>query len=210
MLSINNFIKSYNRRVVLEIPELELDHGVFWIRGQNGSGKSTLLKAMAGIIHFHGDVLLNRHISIKKQPVTYRKQVNFAEAEPVFPEFLTGKEMVKLFMQAKGRLKEQETEFLEHMKVNEYMDEPIGTYSSGMLKKLSIALAFIGNPKLILLDEPLITLDARSMKILYEWIEKKHREKVSFFLSSHQPLEVNGLTSLQEILIEERSAKLKT
>jgi ABC-2 type transport system ATP-binding protein len=134
--------------------------------------------------------------------------VNFAEAEPIFPEFLTGMEMIKLFISAKDAPVGQDKYFIESMKMKDYINEPLGTYSSGMLKKLSIVLAFMGNPKLILLDEPLITLDIESLKILYKWIDEKHRqEKVSFFLSSHQPLEIDEFNIANELLVEQQTVK---
>jgi ABC-2 type transport system ATP-binding protein len=209
MLHLKSFQKSYGATTILKIDDLLIQPGIFWIKGANGSGKSTLLKAIAGIISFDGDILLNQNVSVKKQPIAYRKLVNFAEAEPIFPEFLTGMEMIKLFASAKDAPKGQHEFFLDGMKMNAYVNEPLGTYSSGMLKKLSIVLAFMGNPEIILLDEPLITIDAESLKILYEWIEEKYqRNQVSFFLSSHQPLEVKELSS--ELLVELQTVKLTT
>ena len=172
----------------------------------NGSGKSTLLKSIAGILAFNGDILLDATISIKKQPVAYRKLVNFAEAEPLFPEFLTGMEMIKLFASAKDAPAGQEQQFIESMKMQSYVDRPIGTYSSGMLKKLSLVLAFLGSPKLILLDEPLITIDTESLKILYSWISEQHNKNgVSFMLSSHQALDPDELPEAQELLVENQT-----
>ncbi len=209
MFAITSFRKSYHHRLVLDIPQLKLGRGIFWVRGANGSGKSTLLKTLAGILHFEGDIFLNEHISIKKHPVAYRKRVNFAEAEPVYPEFLTGMDMVRLFATAKEAPAGQEEYFLESMGMKTYINEPLGTYSSGMLKKLSIALAFLGDPRVILLDEPLITLDARSLELLYQWIEKKYLNgNVSFFLSSHQPLEDASWSAMQELLVEKQTVKL--
>jgi ABC-2 type transport system ATP-binding protein len=183
MLHLADFEKSYNNHPILRIPQLNIV-----------SGKSTLLKAIAGIIDFSGDVLLN-DTSIKKRPVDYRKRVNFAEAEPVFPEFLTGREMVGLFMTAKQAPAGQQNYYLESMQMQAYLDQPLGAYSSGMLKKLSLTLAFIGTPSLILLDEPLITLDTVSLDILYGWIkERQQAQGTSFLLSSHQPLERSALS----------------
>lgn len=208
MLQFTEFQKSYGSFTVLRIDTLSIKPGIFWIKGVNGSGKSTLLKAIAGIISFDGDIVLDQNISLKKQPIAYRRLVNFAEAEPIFPEFLTGMEMIKLFISAKDAPVGQDKYFIESMKMNDYINEPLGTYSSGMLKKLSIILAFMGNPKIILLDEPLITLDIESLKILYKWIDEKHRqEKVSFFLSSHQPLEIDELNIANELLVEQQTVK---
>ena len=154
---------------------------------------------------------LNNTISIKKQPVAYRKLVNFAEAEPLFPEFLTGKEMISLFASAKDAGAGQEQYFIESMKMQSYVDRPIGTYSSGMLKKLSLVLAFMGNPKLILLDEPLITIDAGSLKILYSWIRQQHSEKgVSFMLSSHQPLDPDEILGAAELLVADQTLQFNS
>lgn len=193
MLRIADFKKSYHQHPVLDVPSLELDPGIHWIKGVNGSGKSTLLKAIAGIIDFSGDILLD-DVSIRQQPVEYRRKVNFAEAEPVFPEFLTGREMLRLFATAKQAPAGQGTPYLESMQMQSYLDQPLGSYSSGMLKKLSLVLAFTGTPRLILLDEPLITLDTASLDILYGWIRERYTSQgTSFLLSSHQPIEQEAL-----------------
>jgi ABC-2 type transport system ATP-binding protein len=208
MLQLKEFKKTYGSSTVLKIDGLNVEPGIFWIKGVNGSGKSTLLKAIAGVISFDGDILLDKNISLKKQPVAYRRLVNFAEAEPIFPEFLTGMEMIRLFTEAKEAPSQQEKYFVESMGMRDYIKEPLGTYSSGMLKKLSLVLAFLGNPKIILLDEPLITLDLESLKVLYQWIEEKFSlDKVSFFLSSHQPLEPGKLNIKGELLVDQHTVK---
>lgn len=207
MLQLADFEKSYNHAPVLHIPQLEIGPGIYWIKGTNGSGKSTLLKAIAGIIDFSGDILLN-NTSIKKRAVDYRRLVNFAEAEPVFPEFLTGREMLALFMTAKQAPSGQQAPYVESMQMQAYLDQPLGAYSSGMLKKLSLLLAFMGTPSLILLDEPLITLDTASLAILYDWIkERQQTQGTSFLLSSHQPLEQNTLTISGTLHVADKTVK---
>ena len=210
MLQLVNFRKSYGSVLVLKTDYLNLSPGIFWVKGENGSGKSTLLRALAGILSFDGQIILNDQMDLKKQPVGYKQRVNFAEAEPLFPEFLTGMEMINLFSSAKKAPVNQHEYFVKHMSMNEYIHEPLGTYSSGMLKKLSIILAFLGRPEIILLDEPLITLDERSLAILCTWIEEKHRkEGISFLLSSHQTVEVKGLNTIREVLVADQTIKIK-
>ncbi|GAA3990615.1 ABC transporter ATP-binding protein [Mucilaginibacter dorajii] len=209
MLQFHKFQKFYGRYLALKIGDVLIEPGVYWVKGVNGSGKSTLLKTIAGILWFDGDILIDGKYSVKKTPVAYRKLVNFADAEPLFPEFLTGKEMVDLFLYAKGALAGQEKYFIESMQMQSFIDQPIGAYSSGMLKKLSLILAFIGNPKLILLDEPLITLDTDSLGILYQWILfMKQQNGTSFILSSHQDLDSSKLSGAKEILVETQILKI--
>jgi ABC-2 type transport system ATP-binding protein len=206
MLQFVNYKKAYGSFPALKVPDLKIERGIYWIKGVNGSGKSTLLKSVAGILAFDGDIVLDGDISIKKQPVEFRKLVNFSEAEPLFPEFLTGAEMISLFAGAKDAPKGQEAKYIESMGIQTYMDRPIGSYSSGMLKKLSLVLAFLGNPKLILLDEPLITIDTAALKILYSWISEQSRENgVSFMLSSHQALDADELPRSDTLLVQDQT-----
>jgi ABC-2 type transport system ATP-binding protein len=208
MLQFQNFTKSYGNYPALKIENLQLQAGIYWIKGVNGSGKSNLLKSIAGILAFDGDILIDNNISIKKQPVAYRKLVNFAEAEPVFPDFLTGSEMIALFADAKDAPTGQEEHYIKSMGMQSFAGRPVGTYSSGMMKKLSLLLAFLGKPKLILLDEPLITIDTASLAVLNTWIRERHeQEGTSFLLSSHQILEDGSLPVSGELLVEDQTLK---
>lgn len=203
MLQLRNFRKSYKNHLVLQVDALVIPPGVHWVRGANGSGKSTFLKALAGITPFEGSVILNQKTDSKKHPVAYRSAVNFAEAEPVFPDFLTGIELIKLFKSAKRGPEKQEDFYLETMQMTSYVHDPISTYSSGMLKKLSLVLAFIGRPTCILLDEPLNALDSDALLVLYSWIATEQQQRgTMFLLTSHQILEQGILPALSVLLVE--------
>jgi len=185
MLQFQHVRKSYPGQPVLDIPDVRLPGGIFWIRGANGSGKTTLLKMIAGLIPFQGDILYSG-ISLKKQPLAYRRQVGWAEAEPLFPEFVTGKELIALFRSCRHAGKEEADELVSLFGMSAYIGNLVGTYSSGMVKKLAIVLALLGKPALVVLDEPLITLDPESLDILVQLIHEKHRQLgTNFLLSSH-------------------------
>lgn len=202
MLQLLHFSKTYHGRAVLRIDEFTFVPGLHWVQGANGAGKSTLLKAIAGIAPFEGDIRLAGGPSLKRQPAAYRRLVNFAEAEPVFPEFLTGRELIDLFRTAKNGPPDQEKAYLEDLHMTDYVHEPVGTYSSGMLKKLALVLAFLGRPTCIVLDEPLTTLDADAIPVLCAWMVRQQAQGTSFLLSSHQELAPEALPGLQRLLIE--------
>ncbi|MBC6698774.1 ABC transporter ATP-binding protein [Hymenobacter puniceus] len=203
MLTLHNYHKAYNGHLILDIPAFNIDSGIHWLRGHNGSGKSTFLKTVAGIISFEGEISLHNTLSVKKHPTDYRSAVNFAEAEPVFPDFLTGTELIQLFKSAKKAPVRQEEQYVESMRMTAYLPDRISTYSSGMLKKLSLVLAFLGRPACVLLDEPLTTLDADALPILYSWIANQHQQAgTTFLLSSHQPFAGAILPDVREILVE--------
>lgn len=203
MLQLTNFSKTYRGRAVLRVESFAFAPGTYWIQGANGSGKSTLLKAIAGVTPFDGDIQLAGQLSVKKQAVAYRRLVNFAEAEPVFPEFLTGRELIHLFRTAKNGPPNQEDFYLESLQMTAYVHEPVGTYSSGMLKKLALVLAFLGRPTCVVLDEPLTTLDAGAIPVLCAWIASlRAQQGTSFLLSSHQSMAAELLPPLHYVMVE--------
>lgn len=184
MLEIRNFEKSYPNGFRLKIDDLSVADGVHLIQGENGSGKSTLFKAIAGIHPFKGEILLDR-ISIKHSPVSYRSMVNYAPAEPQFPDFLSLDELAGFVAKAKKAAPEQSGFLMDLFGVRNFSTYAVGTYSSGMLKKTALILAFLGNPRLVILDEPFTTIDKETQDNLLSLIGDQRREGVSFLVSSH-------------------------
>ena len=194
-IALMNYRKYFGTREILNIPELKLNRGIHWIRGENGAGKSTLLRSVAGICGFKGTIVLNDTIDLVKNPVEYRRKVNFAEAEPLFPPFLTGNDLFELFCETKSADIPRAEALTEQMKID-FLDDPVSSYSSGMLKKLSLVLAFTGQAEVILLDEPLITLDGASTAVVLAWIEEYYRRyNTSFLVTSHQEIPQSLYTS---------------
>ena len=140
----------------------------------------------------------------------YTKQVSFSEAEPVYPSFLTGLELMKFYIQTKGGTKEQLQDIASALGMTNSISKQTGTYSSGMLKKLSLLLSFAGSPKLVLLDEPFITLDVAAVQALRQIIDEKRNRQVSFLISSHQEFELDFpfeiLSIQQQTIIKETNA----
>ena len=184
MIELLNYSKAYGEHVVLSINSFRLNPGIHLIQGINGSGKTSLFKSIAGIISFHGDCLVHG-LSIKDSPVDYRKRVNFCEAEPVFPSFLSGKEIIRFVDKAKNTPERELSRLLNSFNLLDFWHHPINKYSSGMLKKTAHAVAFLGMPKLILLDEPFTTIDQESKRILCDLIIEYHKNGCSFLISAH-------------------------
>ncbi|WP_447641337.1 MULTISPECIES: ATP-binding cassette domain-containing protein [Chitinophagaceae] len=208
MLQISNYKKSYGKKIVLAIENCLLDQGIYWIQGVNGSGKSTLLRSIAGILSFNGTIVWNGLDSVK-EGIAYRSKVNFGDAEPMFPGFLTGNELIKMFLDVKKAPLGQEKNLVADLQMEYYLDTTVSTYSSGMLKKLSLLLSFLGNPELIILDEPFITIDVATLETVYSWIKKSWREKhITFLLSSHQTIDPTAFPELIKMQITDKNLML--
>lgn len=193
MLSFSHFQKNYGAVTALQIPELTIPPGIHWLKGQNGSGKTTVFKCLAGLLPFSGDIYLDG-LNARKQRVLYRKQVNYGEAEPIYPEFLSAHDLIQFVAQTRKAPIQQIDNLVNALGIDEFMYHPCRTYSSGMLKKLSLVLALLGSSKLVLLDEPLNTLDLPTVNQLCLIIQSEASAQRSFLLSSHQNFTSEQLT----------------
>ena len=204
MLRIIEFKKYYGDQLALQIPDLLVPEGIHWFKGGNGAGKSTLFKSLAGIIPFQGEVFLH-NINLRKDAVAYRMKVNYAEAEPIFPPFLNGQDLIRFVREAKKAPEGQEESLVQQLKMESYIGNNISTYSSGMLKKVSLVMAFLGNPHLIILDEPLITIDKEAAAAILQLIQEYAKRGTSFLLSSHQDFEVGTFPIDATFLLQDKT-----
>lgn len=191
-LLLKNIEKKYANLTVLQFDELKINTGIFWLKGGNGTGKTTFFRIISGQTPFEGTVLLNG-IDLKQKPVKFRAKISYAEADPQYPLFITGNELINFYKDIR-KATDQEISFLTHLfEMDTFLNQKIGDYSSGMLKKLSLICAFIGEVELYILDEPLITIDQPAAAKLYRLIDEKAKLGKTFLLSSHQEIDKEHL-----------------
>lgn len=204
MLSLNQIDKKYGSHTVLSFDEWKIDSGIFWLKGGNGTGKTTLFRIIAGQTPFSGQVLLN-NIDLKKDSIHFRSKISYAEAEPQYPLFITGHELINFYKDVRQAQQQEIDELTLLFEMDTFLDQKIGGYSSGMLKKLSLICAFIGDVELYILDEPLITIDVESAAKLYQLISSKAKQGKSFLLSSHQEINKEKLKLSQVFEIKNKA-----
>ena len=144
--------------------------GVLAILGANGSGKTTLLKTIIGINHAqHGEVLIDE----RRIDDSITDDISFLLDTDILIETFTVKEMIDYFiiMKKLGIEKDDLNALLEKYSISGYINEKIKNLSKGIRKRVAIFLTFLGNPKVIILDEPTDGLDTEGMILLKKIIK---------------------------------------
>ena len=191
-LQIRDLHQRYGDLEILNIAFWEIGAGIFWIQGENGAGKSTLFRTIAGMLPYTGSLVLDGRYDLKKHPVDFRLRLNLGEAEPLYPSFLTPADLISFVAEAKKSLAGQPEMLVEALGIN-YLQTPFGSCSSGMVKKVSLAVSFLGKPSVIILDEPLITIDREARTALFELVRQYRSGGTTFLLSSHEAFRDDGL-----------------
>jgi ABC-2 type transport system ATP-binding protein len=192
VVEIDDLKQQYGPAQVLNIPSWRVGYGIYWIQGENGAGKSTLFRTLAGMLPYTGHIMLQQKYNLKTQPVDYKLRLNLGEAEPLYPSFLTPADLISFVAETKKSPDGQQEMLINSLGIN-YLKNSFGSCSSGMVKKVSLAIAFLGEPSVIILDEPLITIDKEARQALFRLIESYHAQGVTFLISSHQLFEEEGL-----------------
>lgn len=205
ILEVNNLKKSYNNKTVLDINSLEIEEKtIYGLIGKNGAGKSTLMKLILGLVKKdEGRIkIFGKEINSKNQK-TFNKNFGALIESPSFYDHLSGYENLEIVCQLKGVNKEEIRKTLDMVGLNNVGDKKAREYSLGMKQRLGIAMALIGDPKLLILDEPINGLDPQGieeMRNLFKNIVKN--TTTSILISSHILDEIEKISTHIGILRE--------
>jgi len=198
MLILNQLTKQYKagKPIFSDISKtFEQGRGVGLV-GPNGSGKTTFLRVLSvNSFPTSGTVMYNGQ-DIHQSPAEYLKHVGLVHDEESLPQHLTASELLEWVMRSRKMWDQQSPE-----KINKLLDtlalaerdEPIGTYSTGMKKKTQIAAAFIVEPDVLIMDEPLRGLDQSTREIVFKMIVEAKSKKSLILMASHSMRTVNEI-----------------
>lgn len=204
MIQLSQLKKQYKEAIVLDIPELEISKGeCFGLVGNNGAGKTTLFRIILDLVRAtSGQVTING-VDVKKDE-SWKSFVGAYLDEHMLLAYLTADEyfetLRKIYGLSEADLKSHLEKFTEL-----FNDEVLGKkkyirdLSKGNLKKVGIAAALMGNPEVVMLDEPFENLDPSSQIRLKKLIlREKEQSKITFLISSH---DLNHVTEICDRIV---------
>lgn len=187
LVQTNNLTKQYGNHKAVNNVNLSVRKGeIYGLIGRNGAGKTTVLRLISGLASpTEGNICLfgqNSHDTVYAQ----NRVGILIESPGVYPN-MSARENVKLKCLAKGiSSKSYIAELLEGVGLRATDKKKVKHFSVGMKQRLGIALALVGNPELVLLDEPINGLDPQGMAEIREIITKLNKDRgITFIISSH-------------------------
>lgn len=179
--------KTYGQLSALSAMTMSLNEGeVLGLFGHNGAGKTTMMKLILGVISpSSGKIEVMGMAPDSKQAWHCRTKIGYLPENVSFYEQLTGLEVLTYFAKLKGFSKKQAIDLLEQVGISYAMKRQVKTYSKGMRQRLGLAQAFIGEPKLLLLDEPTVGLDPIATGDFYQTVDQLKSNGSSVILCSH-------------------------
>ncbi len=183
VLSIQNLTKFYGPIQALNNVSFSVPRGsVFGILGPNGSGKTTLLGIIMDILKPTSG---NFRFFEKAPDANTRKEMGTLLETPNFYHYLSGEKNLRIAAEIKGRGLDEIDEVLKKVNLYERRKSKFSTYSLGMKQRLAIASCLLGNPNVLVFDEPTNGLDPAGIAEIRELIKKLSREGKTIIMASH-------------------------
>ena len=208
MLELQNISKYYGARQALDRVSLTLENGIYGLLGPNGAGKSTLMNIITGNLKPTSGIVLWDGKDTRDMGADYRSLLGYAPQQQGLYDTFTGIRFLSYMATLKGiSKKEQKGEIqrvLDYVNLTEKAYRPIGTYSGGMKQRILVAQAILGNPRLVVLDEPTAGLDPKERVRIRENIRNISGDKI-ILVSTHV---VSDIESIAKEIILLREGKI--
>jgi len=209
VIEVEDFRKSYGEFTAVRDLSFSVQPGeIVGLVGANGAGKTTTLRAITGILRPSAGTVRIAGSDVQREPVAARRQFAYIP-DTVHPyDLLTVTEHLH-FIALAYRVENAGARYaalLDELELSDKKDEIASSLSRGMLQKLSLACAFLREPRVVILDEPLTGLDPRGIRNIKESIRRRAAAGTAFLLSSHLLVLVEALCD--QVLILHRGQKL--
>jgi ABC-type multidrug transport system ATPase subunit len=205
MIRIEKLVKSYGAVQAVRGLDLSARPGeVLALLGPNGAGKTTTMKTLVGLVPPTSGRLLIDGIDVVKEPRKARRLIGYLPQRVAFYDNLTAREVMAFFAKLRGADKRQTAMLFERVGIAHAADRKTSGFSGGMLQRLGLAVALLGEPRLLVLDEPTVGLDPEGSILFKEIIRERHQAGTTVLLSSHLLGEIQSLCDRIAICLQGR------
>ncbi len=190
MIDLHEVSKSYGAKVAVDRLTLHVDPGeLFAFLGPNGAGKTTTIKLMCGLLFPSAGTVRIAGFDLGTDGDRARRHISYVPDQPYLYEKLTGREFLQFIADMYGMSRDESRrrigEMIETFSLEEFVDDLTEHYSHGMRQRTVFAAALLHRPQVLIVDEPTVGLDPRSIRLLKDLLRGEVRRGATVFLSTH-------------------------
>ena len=190
MIEFQDVTRSYGTKVAVDRLGLTVGEGeLFALLGPNGAGKTTSIKMLVGLLRPDlGSVKVCGHDVVRQTRLAVR-MLGYVPDQPFLYDKLTGREFLEFAAEMRGLDRVATNDCIarecDNFDLAEFVDDLTETYSHGMKQRLVFASAFLHNPAVLVIDEPMVGLDPRSVRLVKDLLRSRAAQGTTVFMSTH-------------------------
>jgi ABC-2 type transport system ATP-binding protein len=190
ILNVENIFKSFENVHAVDNLSFEIKKGeIYGLLGPNGAGKTTAIKLILGLLELDDGTISVMGLHPERDEIEMKNRVGYVSEEPLIYKSLTPKELFNFIASIRklegSNVSEKLAQYLDSLGAVEYYERLISTLSRGNKQKIQIIAAILHDPELLIMDEPLAGLDAKSVKVVKEILELHTQRGGSVLFSTH-------------------------
>ena len=190
MIELQNVTKRYGSRTAVKELSLSIPKGeVFAFLGPNGAGKTTTIKMMVGLLLATEGTVRLSGFDVARQPRAAKSRLGYVPDQPDLYDKLSGREFLafvgQIYGMSRGELDAAIDHFANVFDLEPFFDRLTESYSHGMKQRVAFASALLHKPDVLMLDEPMVGLDPRTMRLVKDLLQAQARQGLTVFMSTH-------------------------
>jgi len=190
LIELINLTKRYGNITAISDINLTIPDGQFFgFLGPNGAGKTTTIKTIVGLLKPTSGTVKVEGFDVQADPIQAKRAIGFIPDKPFVYEKLTGREFLQfvagLYEVNGNKVETRITQLLEMFELTDWTDELIESYSHGMRQKIVMSAALIHQPKVIVVDEPMVGLDPKGARQVKKIFKEICARGTTIFMSTH-------------------------
>ena len=210
MIRFEQFEKSYGKVQAVKPLDLEVSHGEsFALLGPNGSGKTSAIRAVVGLHAPTGGRILVDGLDVVREPDRVKRRLVYVPQRVTMPDLLTVREIVRVFARLNLVSDDRINETVQMFALDEVVDRPTQELSGGTLQRLGLAVAFLREAPLLVLDEPTANLDPIGIERFQQYLGKLKQRRTSILFSSHRLHSAMQLADRVGVLVDGQMASIE-
>jgi ABC-2 type transport system ATP-binding protein len=190
MIKLTKLTKRFGRQLAVDDLNLEIEAGeLFGFLGPNGAGKTTTIKMITGVLRPTSGKVEIAGFDVQLQPERAKMKVGYVPDNPYLYDRLTAREYIEfvggLYCLDKKTISLRSAELFEIFEMNGWVDRKCEEYSHGMRQKVVFCAAFLHNPTVLVVDEPVVGLDPQSTRMVKDLLKQYAAKGATVFISTH-------------------------